>query len=78
MTMGALNSASTFVEMMMELQKEWEALALERGIKACGSKVIVADVLVYDRYQEQLLHYFQAVLDILNHYWVTIDLKKCK
>ena len=78
MTMGALYSASTFVEMMMELQKEWEALALERGIKDCGSKVIVADVLVYDRYQEQLLQYFQTVLEILKHYWVTIDLKKCK
>ena len=78
MTMGALNSASTFVEMMMELQKEWEALALERGIKDCGSKVIAADVLVYDRYQEQLLHYFQVVLDILKHYRVTINLKKCK
>ena len=75
---GALNSASTFVAMMMELQKEWETLALERGIKDCGSKVIVDDVLVYGRDQEQLLKYFQAVLDILKHYRATINLKKCK
>ena len=76
--MGALNSASTFVAMMMELQREWEALAAERGIKDCGSKVIVDDVLVYGRDQEQLLNYFQAVLDILKHYRATINLKKCK
>ena len=76
--MGALKSASTFVAMTMELQKVWEALAQARGIKDCGLKVIVDDVLVYGRDQEQMLHYSQAVLDILKHYHATINLKKCK
>ena len=56
MPMGALNSASTFVAMMMELQRQWQALAEDRGIVDCGSKVIVDDVLVYGRDQEQLLN----------------------
>ena len=47
MPMGALNSASTVVAMMMELQRQWQALMEDRGIVDCGSKVIVDNVLVY-------------------------------
>ena len=62
----------------MELQRQWQSLAEDRGIVDCGSKVIVDDVLVYGRDQEQLLKYFEAVLDILKHCRATINLKKCK
>jgi len=62
--MGALNSASTFVAMMAKLQKQWDTLAMERGLTGIGSKVIVNDdVLLYG--------------STPNH-CATINLKKCK
>lgn len=78
MPMGALNSAPTFIAMMMHLQARWEKLAAERGILGCGSKVIVDDVLIYGRKKDQLLQYFRSVLNVLKHYRATINLRKCK
>jgi hypothetical protein len=67
MPMGAFVSASTFMAMMMELQKQWEDLAADRGIGGCGSKVTIDDVLsmAATRDKDQLLRYFEAVFDIL-------------
>ena len=45
MPMGALNSAPTFVSMMLTLQELWEGLAKEHDIQHCGAKVIINDVL---------------------------------
>ena len=76
MPMGALNSAPVFVAMMLELQGRWNKLAAERGIVACGSKVIVDDVLVFGRVKIDLLAYFRCVLEVLTHYRATINLCK--
>ena len=67
MPMGAFISASTFMAIMMELQKQWEDLAADRGIVGCGSKVTIDDVLsmAATRDKDQLLRYFEAVFDIL-------------
>ena len=67
MPMGALKSASIFMAIMMELQKQREGLAADRGIVGCGSKVTIGDVLsmAATRDKDQLLRYFEAVLDIL-------------
>ena len=55
MPMGALNSAPVFVAMILELQGRWNKLAVERGVTACGSKVIVDNVLVFGREKNNLL-----------------------
>ena len=78
MPMGALNSAPTFVAMMMKLQEEWDALARSRGLTNVASKVIIDDVLLYGRKADQLLQYFRTVLDVLQHHRDTLKLKKCK
>ena len=59
MPMGALNSAPTFVAMMMKLQEEWDALARSRGLTNVASKVIIDDVLLYGRKADQMLQYPQ-------------------
>ena len=51
--MGSLNASTTFVEMAMKLQMEWEKLDEGRGIKNV-SKIIVDDVLLYGRTTKQL------------------------
>ena len=38
MPMGDLNSVSTFVEMMIKLQMEWDTLANESGLKFLHQK----------------------------------------
>jgi len=73
-----LNSASTFVAMMTKLQKQWDTLAMDRGLSGISSKVIVDDVLLYGFTAGQLLKYFRAMLDILKHHRAMINLKKCK
>ena len=76
--MGALNSDPNFVAMIMKLQMEWDTLAKERGLKNVASKIIFDDMLLYRRTSEQLLAYFQTVLDVLKHHLATLKLKKCK
>ena len=78
MPMGALNSASTFVAMMMKLRRKWNALAAERGVPHVGSQVIVDDVLLHGRTPEALLQYFRCVLEVLKHHRATLNLKKCR
>ena len=77
MPMGALNSAAKFVAMMAELQKEWDAKAQKLGIKHCGCKVIINDILVHGCNPDNLIKYFDVVLDTLKYYRATIKLKKC-
>ena len=77
MPMGDLNSASTFVSMMMELQIEWYTLDKERVLKNTASKIIADDVLMYGRTAEHLLDYFRTFLDVLKHYRATLKPKMC-
>ena len=78
MPMGALNSDSTFLEIMMKIQMKWYRLAKQRGLKHFASENIVDDVLLYGRTAEQMLDYFRTVLDVLKHRCATLKLKNCK
>ena len=78
MPMGALNLVPIFMAMMLTLRWKWDHLADEQGIKKCGSKVIVDDVLVYGRDPDSLLWYFRVVLEVLKHHHATVKLQKCK
>ena len=77
MPMGALNTAPIFVAMTTKLKMEWETLAKELGKKCC-IRIIVDDVLLYERTDEQLLDYFSTVLGVLKHHCNTLKLKNCK
>ena len=68
----------TCLVMRMKLKNEWDTLAIERGLKNGASNVIVDDVLLYGRTDEQLLAYFRTVLDFLKHHHATLKLKKYK
>ena len=76
--MVALNSASTFVAMMVELHIKWTMLAKERVIEGCGKKFIVDDMLVHVCDAEPLLKYSRAILGFLKHHQATINMKNCK
>ena len=78
MPIGALNSAPTFVEMMMKLQMEQDTLAKQRGLKNVAPNIIVDDVLLYGRTAKQHIAYLRIVLDVLRHHHATLKLKKCK
>ena len=78
MPMGALNTAPTFVAMVMKLQMEWYTLSKERGLKNVASKIIVDDLLLYGRTAKQLLDYFRTVLDVLKRHRITLKPKNCK
>ena len=78
MPMGDLNGSPTFVAMTMKLHMEWDTLAKQRGLKNVASKIIVDDVLLYGRTEEQLPAYFRTVLDVLKYHCATLKLKKCK
>ena len=78
MPMVALNSASTFVAKMVELQIKWTKLAKERVIEGCGRKFIVDDMLVHGRDAEPLLQYSRAILGFLKYHQATINMKNCK
>ena len=70
MPMRELNADPIFLTMMMKLQKEWDTLAKERGLKDVASKIIVDDLLLYG------LAYSRTVLDVLKRHHNTLKLKK--
>ena len=76
--MGDLIAAPTFVSMMMRLQMEWDTLATKLGLKNVASKIIVDDVLLYERTAKKILAYFRTVLDVLKHHRATLKLKRFK
>ena len=78
MHIGPLNSVPTFVAMYMNLQKEWDTLSKEHGLKIVASKIIFDDMLLYGRAAEKLLDYFITVLNILKHHRAILKLKRCK
>ena len=78
MPMGALNLAPIFMAMMLTLRWKWDCLVDEQGIVKCRSKVIVDDILVYERDPDSLLWYFKVVLEVLKHHHATVKLQKCK
>ena len=74
MTIGELNTASTFVAILMKLQMEWDTLAMERGLKNIASKITVEYMLLFGSTANQLLAYFGTVLDVLKHDCTTIKM----
>ena len=64
MPMGDLNSDPTCVAMMMNLQTEWGTLAKDCTLKNVTSKIIVDDVLLHGRTENQLLAYFRKVPEV--------------
>ena len=78
MPMGTLNSAPTFVSMMLTLRELWEGLARGHDIQHCRAKVIIDDVLLYGWDPLTLLKYFRSVLDVLKEHRAMVKLKKCK
>jgi hypothetical protein len=90
MPMGATNAHPFFVAMAERMRFEWNQLAKTRGIKLCSTtmsrrgkddpdaKTIVDDVLLYAYSAETLLEYFEMVLVVLQHYRVTVKLRKCR
>ena len=76
--MVALNSASTFVAMLVELQIKCTKLAKERIIEGCGRKFIVNDILVHGCDAEPLLQYSRSIIGFLEHHHTTINMKNCK
>ena len=78
MPMVALNSASTFVAMMVELHIKWTKLSKERIIEGCGRKFIVNDILVHGHDAEPLLQYSRSIIGFLEHHHTTINMKICK
>ena len=47
-------------------------------MKNVSIKIIVGDLLLYGRTDEQLLDYFRRVLDVLKNHSATLKLKRCK
>lgn len=80
MPMGATNALPFFVAFALRMRKEWDQLAMDRGIRAqdAQSKIIVDDILLAAVNEEILLKYFRCCLEILQHYRVTIHLRKCR
>jgi hypothetical protein len=66
--------------MMATMEKDWMKLAKEAGIdpNSIGSQTIVDDVLLAATNIAVLLDFLKVVLQVLQHYRVTIKLKKCK
>ena len=54
MPMGTSDAHPFFVAMMQKFKTKWEALAKERKVKGCGSKITVDDVLTHGLEVDQL------------------------
>ena len=78
MHMGDLNTAPTFVAMIMKIHMEWYTLSKERGLKNVASQIIVDYVLLYGSTAMNILVCFRTVLDVLKRHHSTLKLKKCK
>jgi hypothetical protein len=90
MLMGATNAQPFFIAMVGDMGKAWNVLAEKRGIKLCSttvpklgedkpdSKTIVDNVLLYAYTPDALIEYFTVVLEVLQHYQVTVKLCKSR
>ena len=88
--MGATNAHPFFIAMVERMRFKSNQLAKSRGIKLCSTtisqrgkddpdaKTIVDDVLLYAYSVDALLEYFEVVLESLQHYRVTVKLRKCR
>ena len=78
MPMGFLNSHAIFVAMMAVMGKQWDEQAVRQGIRFAGSKVIVDDILAFAKTVEALLRYWCCMLEVLQFYRATVNLRKCQ
>jgi hypothetical protein len=90
MPMGATNAHPFFIAMVERMRFKSNQLAKSRGIKLCSTtisqrgkddpdaKTIVDDVLLYAYSVDALLKYFEVVLEVHQHYQVTVKLRKCR
>ena len=78
MPMGTSDAHPFFVAMMQKFKIKWEALAKERKVKGCGSKITVDDVLLHGLEVDQLIAYFRCVLEVLQQHRATVKLRKCR
>lgn len=90
MPMGCLNAHATFCCLVDTMKREWNAEATARGIRDdievtlrgqrpwTDAEVIVDDVMLHSVDKTALIQYFEVVLGVLQHYQVTVKLKKCR
>lgn len=90
MPMGCLNAHAMFCCLVDTMKKTWNKAATEKGIRDdievtlkgerpwTDAEVIVDDVMLHSVNQTSLIEYFEIVLNTLQHYQVTVKLKKCR
>jgi hypothetical protein len=90
MPMGATNAQPFFIAMVGDMRKAWNALAERQEIKLCSttvpklgkddpdSKTILDDVILYAYTPDVLIGYFTVELEVLQHYHVTVKLRKSR
>jgi hypothetical protein len=90
MPMGATKAQPSFIAMVGDMRKAWNALAEKGEIKLCSttvpklgkddpdSKTIIDDVILYAYTPDALIKYFTVVLEVLQHYRVNVKLRKSR
>ena len=90
MPMGCLNAHGTFCCLVDTMKRHWNADATASGIRDdievtlkgqrpwTDAEVIVDDVMLHSVNKDALIKYFEIVLGTLQHYQVTVKLKKCR
>ena len=90
MPMGCLNAHATFCCLVDTMKREWNEEATKAGIRDdievtlrgqrpwTDAEVIVDDVMLHSVNQQSLIQYFEITLRTLQHYRVTVKLKKCR
>ena len=88
--MGCLNAHATFCCLVDTMKREWNEEATKAGIRDdievtlrgqrpwTDAEVIVDDVMLHSVNQQSLIQYFEITLRTLQHYRVTVKLKKCR
>ena len=90
MPMGCLNAHGTFCCLVDTLKRQWNRKATEQGIRDdievtlkgerpwTDAEVIVDDIMLHSENTDQLIKYFEVVLQVLEKHQVTVKLKKCR
>ena len=90
MPMGCLNAHGTFCCLVDTLKRQWNWKATEQGIRDdievtlkgerpwTDAEVIVDDIMLHSENTDQLIKYFEVVLQVLEKHQVTVKLKKCR
>ena len=90
MPMGCLNAHATFCCLVDTMKRDWNKTATEQGIRDdievtlkgqrpwTDAEVIVDDVMLHSVNPQSLIQYFEIALQTLQHYRVTVKLKKCR